>query len=152
LQYGGKVSDEVITTFNERILFVNHTFGLKYKKLTKHKQPRKYQKLSDIWNLNPRFKKPTHYRVYGNECYFNFCYLEDKHTGEWYTYPPSEIVVYATDVINKKTTPLSWVKKNHGVTNPFEIKVKNGQIWRRLQVWFTANDIGYKFRMTKGGE
>ena len=139
----------VIFPYNDRILFVHHSFGLTFQKMTRHKRPRKYVKLGTIANLNPRFNEPKTQRVYGIGCYFEFCYVEDKTNGEWYTYPPSEIVVNAMDVIDGKIKAIDWLRRKHDITNPFVFKVRNGQQWRRLQVWFADNDIGYKFRLFK---
>jgi len=139
------MTDAYISEFNDRILFIEHTFGMKYKKTGQ--LPRRYQKVGDTSHgLPERFLDPKIESAYGNGCYFNFAYVEDKLTGEWYSYPPSEIIVFAPPVIKKAMTSLQWVAAEHGQTNPFEFTVRNGQIWRKLQIWFEGKQINYKFR------
>ena len=138
---------KVITEFNERILFVHHSFGLKYKKPNGRQVPRKYQSVNDqSHGLPERFSNPKTINEYGVGCYFNFTYVEDKKTGEWYSYPPSEIIVYAPPVIQGDMTAKEWVMKEHTITSPFVIPVKNGQTMRRLMVWFDNGELCHKFR------
>ena len=136
---------EYITEFNDRILFVHHSFGLKYKK--PNGMPRRSISKTDLSHgLSERFSNPKTINEYGVGCYFNFTYVEDKKTGEWYSYPPSEIIVYAPPVIQGDMTAKQWVMQEHTIISPFVIPVKNGQTMRRLMVWFEGEELRHKFR------
>ena len=143
-----QIEEPKIHEHNQRILFLNHTFGMRSYKLSTRSAP--YLRASDkSLGIPPRFKGPRVAKVYGRECFLDFYYVIDLPTGEWYTFPPSELTVVNNEVVNGAVPAIDYLIRHHSITNPLVVKVRNGQRLRRLHIWFEStkgNELQFYFR------
>ena len=135
--------ETTIKEIDKQLIFINSSFGMKEFKY-KLKNRNKYTKQSYTMGIDSRYRGPKRASIRTNcGCVLNFIYMIDKKTNDWYSLPPSEIIVTHDFVIKKNQTALNHLIKNHPSGNPFNIKVINKLKFRNLLIWFEDDKYDY---------